>query len=93
MVDYEDSREDVDQTAYSVSVSSVIFRRLGVTYQAFLNEDDGGTRYRENMRHSLSLDWRYRLVTFSLIARMYDSVQGEITRKDTDINMIFRRYF
>jgi hypothetical protein len=93
LVDYEDSREDVDQTAYSVSVSSVIFRRLGVTYQAFLNEDDGGTRYTENMRHSLSLDWRYRLVTFSLIARMYDSVQGEITRKDTDINMIFRRYF
>jgi hypothetical protein len=93
LTDYEDSREDVDQTGYTVSVNSVIFRRIGVKYTAFFTEDDGGTRYRENNRHSLRLDWRYRLVRFSLVARTYDSVQGEITRKDSDINMIFRRVF
>jgi hypothetical protein len=93
LVDYEDSREDVDQTGYGVSVNSVIFRALALRYTAFLNTDGGGTRYQENNRHSLSLDWRYRLVRFSLIARIYDSVQGEKTRKDTDINMIVRRYF
>jgi hypothetical protein len=93
LVDYESSRDGVDSTGYTVSVNSVIFHQLAVKYTAYLTEDDGGARYRENNRHSLRLDWRYRLVTFSLVARTYDSVQGEITRKDTDINMIVRRYF
>jgi hypothetical protein len=93
LIDYETSQEDVDRRGYVISVNSDLPAGIAVRYSAGFNEDAGGSKLKENLRHSLRLDWRYRLVSLSLAARIYESVQGDVKRKDKDVNLMVRRYF
>jgi hypothetical protein len=93
VVDYESSREDVDQIRFSLNVQSVLPGGIALSYRSMYSKDDGGSIFKENRRNSLQLTWRYRLVSLTLNASRVDSWQGDLRRKDTEGTILFRRFF
>ena len=91
--DYERSREDVDLARYLLTITSRLPGGIHLTYRGVHGEDDGGSIFREDLRHSLQLDWRYRSVLFSLRADQSDIEQGATRRENTRVTGEFRRRF
>jgi hypothetical protein len=92
-IDYELSVEDVDRVQYVVAVSSRLPGATRLSYRLVSSKDDGGTIIREDFRQSLQLDWRYRLMTFSLRAEQADVSQGVSQRDQTRVGAELRRSF
>ena len=92
-VDYEISREGVDRLNLTLSIDSRLPGGLILAYRGTHAKDEGGSIFKENQRHTLRLDWRYRLVIFSLNAIKSDVGQGVSRRDDTQVRATLRRYF
>ena len=92
-VNYELSREDVARVNFTLNIDSRLPGGMTLTYRGTHGENDGGSIFREDQRHNLRLDWRYRKVIFSLNATKSDIGQGESRREDTRVFAVLRRYF
>jgi hypothetical protein len=93
IVDYDNSPEDLDVVSYTFGLTSLLPGRVQIAYDAEYREDTGGTYFREDLRHTIRLYWRYRLVTFSLHASQADISQDEFGRDTTRITAHLRRQF
>jgi len=83
--DIENSLEDIDATRYTVGLNTRLWGGVVLGYNADYLEDDGGTVYREELRHALRIDWGYRLVRFTLRADTADITQGDVRRDYTRV--------
>jgi hypothetical protein len=92
-VDYEFSREDVDQIRYTIDVSGRLPWRFFFNYRGTSGENDGGSFYRQDERHNLQIAWRYRRVSFFMNAIQSDVFQGGSNRKDLRVTANIQRYF
>jgi hypothetical protein len=92
-IDYELSREDVARINFTLNIDSRLPGGLMLSYRGVYSENDGGSYFREDQRHNLRLDWRYRKVIFSLHAAQSDVGQDESRREDTRVSAVLRRYF
>jgi hypothetical protein len=92
-VDNEFSTEDVDLLRYFVTVSTRLPGAALLSYTYSSGEDSGGGIVRKDMQQRLQLDWRYRLVAFTLRANQVVSEQGTAARKSTLVVAELRRYF
>ena len=64
-----------------------------LAYSAEYTEDSGGTLRREEKRHSLTLNWAYRQVLFTLRAVQSDITRGDSNRDNRRITALLRRVF
>lgn len=79
-VDIENSVEDINAIRYTLGVNGRLRGGIMIEYTVDYLEDDGGTLDREEFRHSVRLQWGYRLVRFTLTASQGDIRQGESVR-------------
>ncbi len=92
-VEYERSLEDVNLYRYLLTINSILPGGVILAYNAEYTEDTGGTLIREEERHSLSLNWAYRQVLFSLRASSSDVLRGENNRQNKRVTAMLRRVF
>jgi hypothetical protein len=92
-IDYEFSNEDVERVNFSLNIDTRLPGGMNLSYRGIDGENRGGSTYREDQRHSLRLDWRYRQTIFSLNATKSDVGQGQSRRDDTRVAAVLRRYF
>jgi hypothetical protein len=92
-VDNVESLEDTNRSGISVSINSRLRGGWYLTYSGRYSEDDGGSLFREELRHSLQLNWAYRLVRFSLSASDSNVKQGGNDQNYTTVNARLSRYF
>lgn len=92
-VDYERSREDVDLYRYMLNINSRLPGGVILAYNAEYTEDTGGTLLREEKRHSLTLNWAYRQVLFTLQAARSDITRGDSNRDNKRVTALLRRVF
>ena len=92
-VDYEASRENVDQVAFGIGVSGRIFRSATLRYDANYLKDDGGSSARERFQQRLDFQWRFRQTRFFLRAMHTEDSLGDSDRNDTRVTAEIARYF
>jgi hypothetical protein len=92
-VDYERSREDVDLIRYMLGINSRLPGGVVLAYHGEYSEDTGGSLPREEKRHTLSLNWAYRQVLFSLRAVSSDITQGDTNQNNNRVTAMVRRVF
>ena len=92
-INYEISREDVARVNFRLNIDSRLPGGMILVYSGIYSEGDSSGISSEDQRHNLRLDWRYRLVVFSLNATKSDVVQGESRREDTRVFAKLSRYF
>ena len=92
-VDYERSREDVDLYRYMLGINSRLPGGVVLAYHGEYSEDTGGSLPREEKRHSLSLNWIYRQVFFSLQASSGYVTQGDNIKNNKRVTAMLRRVF
>jgi hypothetical protein len=93
VTDYQNSEGEISRVLYSVSVNSLLPGRVQFAYQGTFSTSDGDRSDRETYRNILRLNWRYRLVDFSLTATQSDSRQDTLGRETTRVTATFRRRF
>jgi hypothetical protein len=92
-VDNLNSPEDVNLLRYTVNLKSRLPGSVLLTYTGQYGEDDGGSLFREDLRHALRLDWGYRRVRFSLQADQVLFTQGDYEQTDTRVVARLSRFF
>ena len=92
-VDYERSREDVDLYRYMLGIKSRLPGGVLLAYHGEYSEDTGGSLPREELRHTLSLNWAYRQVLFSLRAVSSEITQGDTNQNNKRVTAMLRRVF
>ncbi|MDH3274986.1 MAG: MipA/OmpV family protein [Gammaproteobacteria bacterium] len=92
-VDNANSPEDTNRTGFTVGVTSRLPGGLLLTYSGRYSEDDGGSIFREELRHGLRLDWGYRRVRFALQADKSAITQGAYEQTYNRVNAHVTRHF
>ena len=92
-VEYERSIEDVDLYRYMLGITSRLPGGVVLAYHGEYSEDTGGSLPREEKRHTLSLNWAYRQVLFSLRAVSSDITQGDNIQNNKRVTAMLRRVF
>jgi hypothetical protein len=93
MIEYDLSRDDRDNVNFRLNINSRLPGGVLLAYSGSYSENEGSGFAGESKRHNLRLDWRYRLVIFSLNAVKSDVGQGENRREDTRVFATLSRYF
>ncbi len=92
-VDQQESIEDVDQVSYRAGITGQAFGRLRLTYEAGYLEDTGGSLFRDQLEHRLSLQAQYRKVRILIRAQYFDVTQGTTERNDMQVTAAVTRDF
>jgi hypothetical protein len=92
-VDQKESIEDVDQVNYRLGIRGVPFGSAQVAYDAFYEEDVGGSLPRELLQHRFSIYGQYRLVRYELRAIISEEKLGLTQRDYTQITAYVTRFF
>jgi hypothetical protein len=92
-VDIMDSPEDNNRRGYTVALNSRLPGGWQLNYSGRYSEDDGGSLIRKEVRHSLRLNWAFRLVRFSFSASDSTVNQGQNEQNYTTVDVRLMRYF
>ena len=93
IVDNEFSTEDVDLLRYFVTLSTRLPGAALLSYTYSNAKNTGGSLTNRDEQQRLQIDWRYRLVVFTLRAYLIDSEQGTSGRTSTRVVAEIRRAF
>jgi hypothetical protein len=91
--DIADSMEDLDQQGLTFGLNSFLPGGWSLRYSGRYSENDGGSVFREELRHNLNLNWGYRLVRVSIGAVQSVVTQGNNEQKYLQANARLTRYF
>jgi hypothetical protein len=91
--EHTDSPEDIEMLGFTVGFTGRLPGGWYLNYTGRYSENDGGTVLREELRHTLRLNWGYRLVRFSIDAQHAVSTQGDNEYTYRQANARLTRYF
>jgi hypothetical protein len=91
--EHTDSPEDIEMLGFTVGLTGRLPGGWYLNYTGRYSENDGGTVLREELRHTLRLNWGYRLVRFSIDAHHTVSTQGVNEQTYRQVQARLTRYF
>jgi hypothetical protein len=91
MTDFSDNSEGSDSISYGASINSNPWGRLGLSLDAFHNEDTGSSIKTSNNEANFRVTWQMRKLRVSATAKYRNDVRGEDEQDRLEAWLLIRR--